>query len=146
MNKLVPYLFSTMLAVGTAHAAPDTIVSDSVLHAIHMVESGGKLKSPLGDGGRARGPYQIHYNYWFDAVSYDRSIGGKYEDVDSKEYSERIIRSYMRRYAPKGATNKDIAMIHNGGCNILKKVGSTAYSNAVRYWDKVKKHIKITKQ
>lgn len=139
--RIFPYIFSTQLILGVSYAAPNTLVSDELLHAIHMVETAGKLNSPLGDNGSARGPYQIHYNYWFDAVSYDRSIGGKYEDVDSKEYSERIIRSYMRRYAPKGATNKDIAMIHNGGCSILKRKDSRAFVRALAYWEKVRKHL-----
>ena len=135
-------ILSTMLAVGTAHAARDTIVSDSLLQAIHMVESNGNLKAPLGDNGKARGPLQIHYSYWKDATEYDRSIGGTYADCDSLEYAKKIVRAYMRRYAPSGATAEQIARLHNSGCNALKKnKQSQAWKNSTKYWLKVQKYI-----
>lgn len=122
-------------------AAPETVVSNELLRAIHIVETGGSLKSPLGDDGRARGPLQIWKSYHSDALEYDPSIGGTYADCDSLEYSKKIVRAYMRRYAPKGASAKDIAMLHNGGASILKRKDSGAFVRALAYWEKVRKHL-----
>jgi len=91
----------------------------------------------VGDGGRAIGPYQIWNVYWQDAVEFDESIGGTYEDCVKKEYSERIIRAYWQRYATqkrlgRKPTDEDRARIHNGGPNGYKK------ESTEKYWKKVK--------
>jgi hypothetical protein len=87
----------------------------------------------VGDGGRAIGPYQIWREYWKDAVQHDKTIGGRYEDCMDKAYSERIIRAYWSRYAPKDATIEQLARIHNGGPNgHLRRV-------TLKYWKKIVK-------
>lgn len=142
-NKIFFAPLIILFPINAAIAAPDTVVSDELLRAIHIVETGGSLKSPLGDGGRARGPMQIWKAYHSDALEYDPSIGGTYANCDSLEYSKKIVRSYMKRYAPKGATPEQIARLHNSGCNALqKKKNSQAWINATKYWLKIQQYLK----
>jgi muramidase (phage lysozyme) len=101
----------------------------------------------VGDGGAAIGIYQIHQGYWQDAVDFDKSLGGSYNDCFNPEYAERVVRAYLKRYAPVDATVEQLARIHNGGCNILKKQHSKkpkekkAWDNTTKYWNKIKKEL-----
>jgi len=105
---------------------------DNLLDAMYAVESN-RGKSLLGDGGKAIGQYQIWREYWQDAVDFDPSIGGSYKDCMDKAYSEKIIRAYWKRYAPKGATLEQLARIHNGGPK-----GHTRTAT-LKYWKKIVK-------
>ena len=112
-------------------------VDNQLLYALRIVESGGD-DNAIGDGGKAIGPYQIWKVYWSDAIEYDPSIGGEYKDCFDREYSEKVVRAYMSRYATERRigrvpTNEDMARIHNGGPNGYKK------SSTMNYWKKVKK-------
>lgn len=112
-----------------------------VLNAIRAVETGG-VKNPndaVGDKGKALGPYQIWKSYWKDAVEFDKSIGGKYEDVKNKEYAEKVIRAYWKRYAPKNPTVEQLAALHNGG---PKAIEAKNWSKTEKYRAKVLKHLK----
>ena len=109
---------------------PPTVDTRPLLDAMYVVESTSG-KNLVGDGGRAIGPYQIWREYWQDAVEHDPSIGGSYRDCMDKAYSERIIRAYWARYAPKGATVEQLARIHNGGPSGHKR------SATVKYWKKI---------
>ena len=96
----------------------------------------------VGDNGNAIGPYQIWRSYWKDAVQFDKSIGGKYEDCFNREYSEKIVNAYMDRYAierrlGRTVTMEDIARIHNGGPNGYRKKATQSY------WEKVLNIMKI---
>lgn len=100
------------------------------IDAIHRVETGGRLGAVIGDGGAARGPLQIHRSYWQDAVEYDRSLGGRYEDVDDLRYAARIVDAYMRRYAKRAYIDGDsatMARIHNGGPSGRRKAATLRY-------------------
>lgn len=105
---------------------------DNLLDAMYTVESK-RGKELVGDGGRAIGPYQIWREYWQDAVEWDKTIGGKYEDCMNKAYAEKIVRAYWARYAPKGATLEQLARIHNGGPK-----GHTRAAT-LKYWQKIVK-------
>ena len=107
---------------------------DNLLDAMYTVESK-RGKELVGDGGRAIGPYQIWREYWQDAVEWDKTIGGKYEDCMNKAYAEKIVRAYWARYAPKGATLEQLARIHNGGPK-----GYTRNST-LKYWQKIVKEM-----
>ena len=114
--------------------------SSPLLDAICQVESNCD-STAVGDNGNAIGAYQIWYAYWYDAVEYDPSIGGKYEDCYNKDYSEKIINAYWKRYANekrlgRKVTNEDRARIHNGGPNGYKKKAT------VGYWSDVKGKMK----
>ena len=133
---LVPVLLLSVVA------APSYGVSqadfEKLLAAIATVESGGD-PSAVGDGGKAIGIFQIHRGYWQDAVAFDKTLGGKYEDCFNPAYARRVVTAYLRRYAPKGATLEDLARLHNGGCNIFKKRGTKAWDNTTAYWCKIRK-------
>lgn len=122
----------------------DPEVSEKLLQAMRKVESAAPDnpngdENAVGDGGKAIGVLQIWESYWKDAV--ERSgIGGSYKDCKgdgSTEYSKRVIRAYMQRYANsrrlrRQATDEDIARIHNGGPNGYEK------PETLGYWEKVK--------
>ena len=82
--------------------------------AIHRVETGGRLGAIIGDGGRARGPLQIHRGCWIDA-----RMSGRYEDVDDLGVATEVLRRYLTRYAPQaiksGSDWPTCARIWNGG-------------------------------
>lgn len=105
------------------------------MEAIRQVETRGDSNA-VGDNGKAIGSFQIWRTYWQDAVEHDKSIGGKYEDCKNDVYAKRIILAYWDRYAPKDATDEQLARIHNGGPK-----GHTR-SGTLKYWKKVKKELK----
>jgi soluble lytic murein transglycosylase-like protein len=115
-------------------------IPENLLDAIVQVESGGNPKA-VGDGGKAIGAFQIHRSYWKDAVAFDKTLGGTYNDCFDPAYARRVVIAYMSRYAPPNATLEQLARIHNGGCNILKKRGTKAWDNTTAYWNKVRKHL-----
>ena len=110
-----------------------------LLDSICKVESNCD-SSEVGDGGLAIGAYQIHRVYWQDAVEYDPSIGGSYSDCYDKDYAEKIVLAYWKRYATekrlgRKVTDEDRARIHNGGPNGYKK------SCTIDYWSKVEREL-----
>jgi len=105
-----------------------------LLDAIWMVEASGRLNPPDGDGGKSIGPYQISYAYWQDAVDFDASIGGQYEDCRNKDYAERVVLAYWRRYVPHGPDERR-ARVHNGGPAGHRKPATE------RYWQKVQREL-----
>jgi hypothetical protein len=92
--------------------APGRALFDS----IRQVESGGARDpgSLLGDSGASLGPYQIQRAAWADALEYDPSIGGTYQDCRNQAYAERVMVAYWSRYAPNWKP-ETLARIHNGG-------------------------------
>jgi len=118
---------------------------DDFLRAIRIVESN-DTPMAIGDGGKAIGAYQIWKSYWKDAVEFDSSLDGRYEDCYNVDYASRVVRAYMSRYATAERlghepTFEDMARIHNGGCNIHKKKGTEAWNNTTNYWIKVQKQM-----
>jgi hypothetical protein len=114
------------------------VVSDRLLAAICQVESGCNPDVEDGDNGKAKGMYQIWESFHTDALEFDPSIGGCYEDVKDKEYAEKVIRAYMQRYAPNTATDEQIARIFNAGPRALTKKRIRLTDG---YWAKVKEHL-----
>lgn len=120
-----------------------------VLQALRIVECGDVDQPPRGDGGNARGWYQIWRAYWQDATEFS-GIGGTYAEVETdKAYAEKVVAAYMRRYAKEEwsrieagtATLADVetvARIHNGGPRGAKGKRRKLTDG---YWAKVKKEI-----
>ena len=109
------------------------------VRALHMVESGGRVGKIMGDNGRALGPLQIHKEYWKDAVAFDKSIGGSYNDCADLNYSIKIVNAYLNRYAKTAIANKDyeiLARCHNSGPSWSKNKSKTN-----EYWKNVKKNL-----
>lgn len=105
------------------------------LDALWQKESSQRMNPPDGDGGNAIGPYQIWRAYWTDAIEFDPSIGGTYNDCRDKEYAEQIVAAYMMRYANerrigREVTVEDMARVHNGGPNGYKKTATDAYAES----------------
>jgi hypothetical protein len=114
-----------------------------ILRAIRLVECGGRDPCPDGDGGLAIGPYQIHRVYWEDAVAHDPSLGPRrgfdYQDCRRREYAERVIEAYMRKWVPEAWRAGDaevIARTHNGGPS-----GARLRSTA-GYWARVQARLR----
>ncbi len=111
---------------------------DQILAAIRQVESSGRDDAPDGDGGKAIGPFQIHFVYWQDAQRAEPALGGDYQDCRRRAYAERVVTAYMRKWANAAWASGDaetIARVHNGG-------PSGAERDATRgYWERVRKHL-----
>lgn len=129
--KYIPAILAMVISASAAAQ------SDALLDAIRRVETGG-CKDPsaaVGDNGKAIGPYQIHRAYWQDAVEHS-GIGGTYADCRDEAYARKVVRAYMARYAPKGASDEVFSRIHNGGHNGDRKAATKAY------WAKVQKEMR----
>lgn len=104
------------------------------LNAIHKVESSGQITGTepiIGDKGKARGPLQIHREYWEDIKNL---VGGKYEDVDNLDYASNVVAKYMLKYAKNAIKNGQFdiaAKRHNGGPNGDKKSATHEYARKV---------------
>ncbi|MBX3463047.1 MAG: hypothetical protein KF830_07740 [Planctomycetes bacterium] len=119
-------------------AARATWPRQQILDAIRFVESGDRDDVPDGDGGLAIGPYQIHRVYWQDAIEFEPGLGGDYPDCRRRDYAERVLDAYMRRWAPAAWRLGDaetIARIHNGGPR------GAANDATQRYWQKVRERL-----
>jgi hypothetical protein len=108
--------------------------SADLVSAVHQVESSGRIGKILGDSGRALGPLQIHYANWKDATDFDKSIKGKYSDCEDLNYSKKIFKAYLAKYA-SGKTLEQKARIWNGGPQ-----GHLSKST-LNYWLKIKKYL-----
>ncbi len=120
---------------------------DKLLDAIRQVETGGHPDPAraVGDGGAARGPYQIHLGYWRDA-------GGPADWLrlsGDERTCRAVIGAYWSRFAPHalrivltagdgewtayelGAAER-LARVHNGG------PGGCTIAATVVYWHKVR--------
>ncbi len=100
---------------GNGHATWPRV---QILDAIRFVESSHRDDVPDGDGGLAIGPYQIHRVYWQDAIDSEPTLGGDYQDCRRRDYAERVIDAYMRRWVPgawRVGDGEVIARVHNGG-------------------------------
>jgi len=109
-----------------------------ILEAIRFVECGDVETPPDGDNGNAIGHYQIWHVYWFDAVEFDSTIGGSYEDCRSRKYAEKVVAAYMNRYCRDAWAKGDaerIARVHNGGPRGHKK------ESTLKYWRKVQRKL-----
>lgn len=149
-------MLTTLLAIVISQSTVTTerlpnALERAVLHSVRLVESGGHPdpRNAIGDNGRAIGPYQIHREYWHDAIQYRPSIGGSYEDCKDARYAEQIILAYWDRYATKAiqaharfhtmnnmAIAEILARVHNGG-----PAGNTN-PQTIRYWLRVKQHLR----
>lgn len=111
---------------------------EDVLAAIRFVESSDRDDVPDGDGGKAIGPYQIWFAYWQDAIAAEPSLGGDYQDCRRRDYAERVIGAYMRRWVPDAWEAGDaeiLARVHNGGPRGMHNEKTLAY------WEKVRRRL-----
>lgn len=107
---------------------------DRFLSALATVESSGNPEA-IGDNGAAIGPYQIHKDYWFDAVQADASIGGNYDSCTDPEYAKKIVKAYLGRYAGEALKAGDLtvlASVHHRGPSGVANID-------FEYWNKIRK-------
>jgi hypothetical protein len=130
-------LAATLLAIACTPAAPsDDYTLLQILDAIRAVETRGTPEAARdkgGDGGRAIGPFQIHWAYWKDA-----GVPGKYEDCRDMGYARRVVIAYWRRYCPQALADRDaevLARTHNGGPAGAKR------DSTLPFWRKVKREL-----
>ena len=134
-----------MLALAGAVSA-QSYTWRQTLDAIRQVETGGEPNDGIGavgDNGNAIGPYQIWKVYHTDAAERDSTLTDYRRCLLSKEYSERVVRAYMYRYARAAllrleagtgtlADVERISRIHNGGPRGASKDSTLAYWRKVR--------------
>ena len=130
------------LCVLTALSADAVEVSDNLLSALKMAESGNRSHA-IGDGGKAVGVLQLHKIYVDDA---NRIIGyAKYKYADrygikkSEEMVKVVLTHYGKHYerkTGKRCTDEVLARIHNRGYSQWND------NLGARYWSRVKKFIK----
>ena len=102
----------------------------SALRKVETGDSPNGGRHAVGDHGKSLGPYQIQKRYWRDS-----GVRGRYENVRSPQYAERVMTAYWEKYCPKALQRGDyrtLARIHNGG--------PTGHRNptTLRYWKKVR--------
>lgn len=132
-----------LIAVCTLWSALTRPDRARILDAVRMVESGGNDRCADGDGGLAIGPYQIHRRYWEDAVAFEPDLGPArgfaYDDCRRRDYAERVIGAYMRRYVPEAWERGDaevIARTHNGGPQGARRDATLGY------WERVRRRLR----
>lgn len=116
---------SVLLLLSSAQPARAADVS-ALFAAIRQVESGGD-DSAVGDGGRARGPYQMHLGAWLDS-------GGKASDYPRLAHSRPACEAAMLRYWARyhATTDEARCRIWNGGPRGMHKAAT------LKYWRKVR--------
>lgn len=127
LKSLAAVAAALLLAFVLASPSQAGEADDKLLSCLWAKEASSQLNPRDGDGGKAIGPYQIHRVYWQDAVDYDKSIGGTYQDCRDKIYAEKVVKAYLRRYTPSNATYEHMARVHNGGPNGHKKKATEGY-------------------
>jgi hypothetical protein len=129
----IPCLLITLIVIELLACLSCFAADAKLVKAIHMVETSGRLGPIRGDNGRALGPLQIHRDYWQDS-----GVAGKYEDCAKLDYSIKVVKAYMQRYAPQAVARKDydtLARLHNAGPRALKnKKIALDYSKRVRQY------------
>jgi hypothetical protein len=137
------------------NAAQKTEIKDDFIQAIILVESGGRKGIIKGDYNPAtktylaKGPFQIHFSCWKDAINFDPKIGGKYDDCFDLKYSKKVFISYQKKYAKKtNLKEENMAKLWNGGCNYQNASKTPAKAaNLTKYWSKVQRELtKLRKQ
>ncbi len=132
---MTSFLSPNATTQANALTVTESVRWDALIDALHQVETSGRLGPIKGDGGAALGPLQIHRAYHKDS-----GVPGSYQRCADLDYSVRVVRAYMQRYATerrigRAVTAQDIARIHNGGPNGYKR------KSTLGYWAKVRKEL-----
>lgn len=120
-----PGVLAATIILASAAPGPAADLS-ALLAAIRRVESGSD-DSAIGDGGRARGAYQIHLGAWLDS-------GGRAADwpwlAHSRPACEAAMLRYWARY--RATTDEARARIWNGGPRGMRKAATAQYWRRVQ--------------
>tara|TARA_R100001510_G_C7550934_1_gene134773 strand:- start:85 stop:462 length:378 start_codon:yes stop_codon:yes gene_type:complete len=111
----------------------------SLLFVLAMVESSGNPHVRDGDGGLAKGMYQIHKSYLTD-VNYIFGNNYTHEQMKDRRTAELVVVKYLHYWGYRYEFNtglkptiEDYCRMHNGGCHFYKKRHKTD-----NYWNKCK--------
>ena len=142
-NNTMKHLLALAVALilsTVAHADPKGL--REFLDAIRYAETGGMKDNGIGakgDNGQSYGPYQIQKAYWQDS-----KLKGTWEQcLTDKDYSEKVMIAYWKRYCPKAFEAGDwevLARVHNGGPK------GHAKKATVKYWEKVKARMEFVRK
>ncbi len=114
--------------VAQADSGPSASL-DPLLDAIAVLESENGAH-PIGDGGRALGPYQIHRRYWQDATKI-LGVDWSYDQAYDAAKARAVVRAYLLYYG-KGKSLIQLARIHNGGPGGDRKASTLRYAAKIR--------------
>lgn len=108
---------------------------DIFFQAIQQIETGGEPipNESIGAAGEL-GSFQIMRAFHADALEYEPSIGGTFQDLKDPEYSKRIIDAYLRRYAWSAWENNSFficARIFHGGPRGMEREHTIRYAERV---------------
>lgn len=132
MKRVIGIGLAFLVGVAAHAGEKPRELTSGFLDAIREVESGGDCNA-IGDGGRAIGPYQIHYVYWLDAVEAEPSLRARgYQACKEEGYARAVVVAYLTRYGAN-QNAEGLARIHNGGPKGYKKAATRGY------WSKVSK-------
>ncbi len=124
LQAALPCSFSTSAGVQDGVRLPRRAPSAALYAAIRTVESGGNDRA-IGDGGRAKGPYQIHRGYWRDGCEFGKVRWSYDKHVWDRAKCQQVVAWYWQRYG--ASTDEERARMHNGGPRGHEKAATLGY-------------------
>lgn len=124
--KFLPVVLFMLMLVARLRSDASGDIPPEFFRALRTVETGNRSGYIVGDRGRALGPYQITWAYWFDS-----GVPGQYSQVSEVNYAQAVITAYMNRYARSAIQSRDwvrLARIHNGGPRGDRRRATEAYA------------------
>lgn len=130
----------SVAAVGGCVAETQPVISLlSLLGALRQAESTGR-DSAVGDGGAARGPYQIHRDYWREAVAGTDAAGWDYDTwVWDRDRAGYVVFLHWSKVCPTALRAGFVELLVR--CHRLPYAPWRKDNDA--YWRKVKKEIEF---
>ena len=131
--QFIAWMLMLLMLSAPVRAQGDKL--DPLLLAMRQQESSGNDRA-VGDGGKARGPFQIWAAYWQDGCEFGDVDWDYMTDVWDVSKSRQVVRWYWQRYAGKAYRTGDLqtlARIHNGGPR------GHLRRSTLKYWHRIKK-------
>lgn len=125
-------IFIWLFLISICKTFGDTPLPAKFIHAIHQVETQGRLGKIRGAHGEI-GPLQIREVYWVDS-----GVPGDFVNCYDYDYSVKVVTAYLNLYGEKHIKNNNfeiLAKLHNGGPKWSK------YRRTEAYWQKVRKFL-----
>ena len=133
----VPRYSGAIHAGGRNESVPISLLS--LLGALRQAESTGR-DSAVGDGGAARGPYQIHRDYWREAVAGTDAAGWDYDTwVWDRDRAGYVVFLHWSKVCPTALRAGFVELLVR--CHRLPYAPWRKDNDA--YWRKVKKEIEF---
>lgn len=134
ISLLIVILILLLVAISACRGDNIPLPNDFLV-ILNKVEASGRHSNvPDGDSGHAKGPFQVHYQYWKDS-----GVVGSYSQCSDYNYSVRVVTAYLNRYEKQAIQLHDyesLARLHNSGPQWRK---NRVLSNG--YWQRFQKAI-----